>query len=307
MKSKRVFLSIIISLLFFNFMGITNVKGASIDPNNPTLLPSSGLNYYTSWSPFNSSHYYQVQTSQSGWYLLGFNSSLYIDSLKFSTQSDYSATEFQHPTITNWHDGFVLWDHDNNIDKYVNITRDSFYGSGEYSAHIRKSEAISLNNFYEDSINKIKYSAYILGGSVFMDYYLGINFYEIQLIGGHTYEIGYDTSDSGSTTIAIPVIIFKESSGFLYWAYGGNNAEVVGGSNVAGINSFQPSSTGTYLIVSRQSDNNEFIPSEFHIYDTTENLWEEEPIINGYLPLLLVISVLMINFIIIKRSKYRIK
>ena len=308
MKARKINLLIVLFFLPFLFLNtLTNdTRGGSIDPNNPTVLPGSGQNYYTSWNPENKSDYYQVEVSNSGWYLLGFNSSQYLGSLKFSIQSDYSTTEFQHPTIDGWRDGFVLWDHDENVDKFINFSRESqtVFGSGEYSAHIRKSEAISFYTFYEDSINKIKYRAYTRGGDVLMNYYLGFYFYEVQLIGGHTYEIGYDISTSGSENVGISIIVFKESGGYLYGSIGGDNAEAWSGANVAKLSSFQPSITATYLIVSYQYPSNEFIPSEFHIYDTSENLWEDlTTTIPGYAILILGLVSISTIFLLIKKSK----
>lgn len=286
-------------------MNIIYTRGASIDPNNPTLLTGS-TNYYTTWNPANKSEYYQVKVSNSGWYVLGFNSSQYLGSLKFSTQSDYSTTEFQHPTIDNWKEGFVLWDHDENMDRFINFSRESqtVFGMGEYSAHFRKSDVIALNDIYEDSTNKIKYNAYIIHGSVFSDRYIGA-FFEVQLTAGHTYEIGYDISTSGSEDVVISIIVFKESGGYLYGNIGGDNAEAWSGANVAKLNSFQPSNTGTYLIIAYQYDSNEFIPSEFHIYDTSENLWEDitPPIIPGYSILILGLASISIIFLLIKKFK----
>ena len=247
-----------------------------------------------------------MEVFNSGWHVLGFNSSQYLGSLKFSTQSDYSTTEFQHPTIDNWKDGFVLWDHDENVDKFINFSRDSqtVFGSGEYSAHFRKSEVITLDFFYEDTANKIKYAAYIHGGDVFIDDYLSNFFYEIQLIGGHTYEIGYDISNSGSENVGISVIVFKESGGYLYGNMGGDNAEAWSGANVAKLSSFQPSITATYLIVSYKYPSNEFMPSEFHIYDTSENLWEDvPPVIPGFSILMLSLVSISTIFLLIKKFK----
>lgn len=306
MKARKPIFLIILFLLPFGSLSmlITYTRGSSIDPNNPTLLTGS-TTYYTSWNPANKSEYYQVKVSESSWYVLGINSSEYIGSLKFSTQSDYSTTEFQHPSINNWKDGFVLWDHDKNIDKYINLSRvDQTAWEGEYTAQFRKSDVITLNDIYEDSTNQIKYNAYILHGDVFIDTYLGA-FFEVQLTADHIYEIGYDISTSGSANIAISIIVFKESGGFLYGSKGGNNAEAWSGANVAELSSFQPSSTGTYLIIAYEYGNNEFIPSEFHIYDTSENLWEDiiPPIIPGYSILILGFASISIIFLLIKKFK----
>ena len=302
---KTIFLIMLFLLPFGSFcMFITSASGASIDPNNPTLLTGT-TNYYTTWVPASKSEYWQVDVSNSGWYVLGFNSSQYLDSLKFSTQSDYSTTEFQHPTINGWKEGFVLWDHDENIDKFINLSRESqtVFGRGEYSAHLRKSEMISFYTFYEDAANKIKYNAYTLNGDVFSDKYIGA-FFEVQLTASHTYEIGFDISTSGSENVGISIIVFKENGGYLYGNIGGNNAEAWSGANIAKLNSFQPSSTGTYLIIAYQYDSNEFIPSEFHIYDTSENLWEDiPPIIPGYSMLILGFASVSIIFIFIKKFK----
>ncbi len=308
MKARKINLLLVLFFLPFLLLNVltNDTRGASIDPNSPTLLTGSVSNYYTTWSPANKSEYYQVEVSNSGWYVLGFNSSQYLGSLKFSTQSDYSITEFQHPTIDNWKEGFVLWDHDENVDKFINFSRESqaVFGMGEYSAHFRKSEVIALDSFYEDTANKIKYTAYIHGGDVFMDNYLGVFLYEVQLIGGHAYEIGYDISTSGSENVAISVIVFKESGGYLYGNIGGDNAEAWSGANVAKLSSFQPSITATYLIVSYQYDSNEFIPSEFHIYDTSENLWVDvPPLIPGYSILILGLVSISTIFLLVKKFK----
>lgn len=307
MKARKTIFLIILFLLPFGplSMNIIYTRGASIDPNNPTIL-TGPTTYYTTWNPANKSEYYQVKVSESSWYVLGINSSQYLGSLKFSTQSDYSTTEFQHPSINNWKDGFVLWNHDKNIDKYINLSRadQTVFGMGEYTTQLRKSDVITLNDIYEDSTSQIKYNAYIIHGSVFTDSYLGA-FFEVQLTAGHTYEIGYDISTSGSEDVVISIIVFKESGGYLYGNIGGDNAEAWSGANVAKVNSFQPSSTGTYLIIAYQYNSNEFIPSEFHIYDTSENLWEDitSPIIPGYSILILGLASISIIFLLIKKFK----
>ncbi len=304
-KILIIFFGIVIITSAFLSVNIIYTRGASIDPNNPTLLTGT-TNYYTTWVPASKSEYWQVDVSNSGWYVLGFNSSQYLGSLKFSTQSDYSTTEFQHPTIDNWKEGFVLWDHDENMDKFINLSRESqtVFGRGDYSAHFRKSEMISFNTFYEDAASKIKYNAYIVHGDVFSDKYIGA-FFEVQLTASHTYEIGYDISTSGSEDVGISIIVFKESGGYLYGNIGGNNAEAWSGANVAKLNSFQPDSTGTYLIIAYQYDSNEFIPSEFHIYDTSENLWEDTTslIIPGYS--LTILGLISLSTILVRFRKFK--
>jgi hypothetical protein len=297
LKTRKTIFVIIFFFLTFESLStfIIYTRGASIDPNNPTLLTGS-TTYYTTWNPANKSEYYQVKVSESNWYVLGINSSQYFGSLKFSTQPDYGTTEFQHPSINNWKD----------IYKYINLSRadQSVFGMREYMAQLRKSDVITLNDIYEDSTNKIKYNAYILHGDVFIGSYLG-GFFEVQLTADHTYEIGYDISTSGSANIAISIIVFKESGGFLYGSKGGNNAEAWSGANVAELSSFQPSSTGTYLIIAYEYGNNEFVPSEFHIYDTSENLWEDiaPPIIPGYSILILGFASISIIFLLTKKFK----
>lgn len=270
---------------------------ASTSASNPDVMIGYYSNYTVDFADSEPSQYfktsYPVDSGETGYTFIAFGHdpvNMHLGEefkLTLSKNPDYSYPWFQTPSFVN--NQFVVWQDDPNFDVYMNLTIDS-----EYSARLMYSSGrVDKETWSVGEINEDEKEAYYVietSGAIW-DQYSTIGFaYSFDLIQGHEYDfrLGDDDWDMPESYTSFDVYLMHAPVAKYDYQYGycweGPNTGIAnistyftytGDEEWTGISDFECEASGTYVLISTQQSQIDWVPSRLKIIDKSYNAWEE--------------------------------